>query len=184
MSVSKPLELAPVRVRFVAFCMDMLLAFLLIMLLLTQWLLPTYFAPETQELYELFSHYQIMDSASSLSQEQISEGLKEVVIFIQAAFFMGVWFYFALSEILMDGGSLGKKIFNLNVIDLKTGDIPRKRVLWLRSFVKTVLLGVLSPIMWTSFLVTLFTKRKQGVHDMIFKTTVVYAYSIQNNKRF
>ena len=151
-----------------------------LILVLPHWVLPKSFPEGLTQLYSVIEQSTPLQGGPSmwLTEGAVMEGppaLKHMLLFVQGFLFVGLWLYYALSEAFMEGGSLGKKIFNLSVVRLQTGEHASRGLCLARSFFKTAFLGILSPLMWVGFLMALFTKNKQTLHDWLFKTTVAYS---------
>jgi uncharacterized RDD family membrane protein YckC len=81
------------------------------------------------------------------------------------------WLYFSLLESSSWQGSVGKKILNLKVVGRKGN-----RISFLRATGRYFSKIISAAIFMIGFIMIAFTKRKQGLHDMIAETLVV-----QNN---
>jgi uncharacterized RDD family membrane protein YckC len=69
--------------------------------------------------------------------------------------------------------TLGKMVFGLQVIDLKNENLSWKTILFREGIGRYIGL-VFAPFTYIVFLVVAFTRKKQGVHDIIADTTVVH----------
>lgn len=76
--------------------------------------------------------------------------------------------YFVLMEISSLQGTIGKMVFGLKVTN-ENG----KRISFLKSLIRNVSKLISSLILNIGFLMIAFTKRKQGLHDIIAKCLVV-----------
>lgn len=82
--------------------------------------------------------------------------------------FLGVWLYYAFMESSKYQGTLGKFIVEIKVTDLKGKPITfaRASARYFGKFISGFLLCV-------GFIMILFTKKKQGLHDLISDSLVV-----------
>lgn len=73
-----------------------------------------------------------------------------------------------------DGATPGKKLMKIKVVDADT-----LNVIDVKQGIKRFLSYILSSIIFLfGFLIVVFTKRKQGLHDIISKTVVIYSDSL------
>jgi uncharacterized RDD family membrane protein YckC len=88
--------------------------------------------------------------------------------FLSIAIVIGAWLYFALMESSPGQASLGKKAFGIKVAGLQGGRISFGRATGrlLATAISLFTAGI-------GFLIVLFTKRKQALHDMISETVVI-----------
>lgn len=78
------------------------------------------------------------------------------------------WLYFSLMESSEKQATVGKRILGIRVTDINGG-----RISFLRATGRTFGKFISMIIVGIGFLMVAFTKRKQGLHDMIAKTLVV-----------
>jgi len=86
----------------------------------------------------------------------------------KAILFFIIWLYYACGESSSSQATIGKKVMSVKVTDMNGGKISFGRAsgrLFLK-FVSGTIYGI-------GFFMALFTKKKQGLHDMIAKTLVV-----------
>ena len=76
--------------------------------------------------------------------------------------------YFAMQESGDEQATIGKRIMNLVVCDMNGEPISFLRALG-RNFARIINMAILS----LGYVTILFTKKQQGVHDMIARTLVV-----------
>lgn len=80
-------------------------------------------------------------------------------------------FYFAKMESGDRQATLGKQILGLQVVNAKTGEA----ISFGRALIRNVMRIINEPIFCAGYLFILFTKKNQGLHDLICRTTVVDA---------
>ena len=80
------------------------------------------------------------------------------------------WLYFALLQSSAWQGSVGKKVLNLKVVDRKGN-----RITFLRATGRFFAKILSTIILLIGFIMVAFTKRKQGLHDLIAETLVIKA---------
>jgi uncharacterized RDD family membrane protein YckC len=78
-----------------------------------------------------------------------------------------VWLYFAMQESSAEQATVGKRILGIIVTNKEGGRISFAQAT-IRYFSK-----YLSSILIIGFIMSAFTKNKQGLHDMIADTLVV-----------
>lgn len=76
--------------------------------------------------------------------------------------------YFAMQESGDEQATIGKRIMNLVVCDMNGEPISFLRALG-RNFARIINMAILS----LGYVTILFTKKQQGVHDMIARTLVI-----------
>ena len=92
----------------------------------------------------------------------------------QYLFTIIVWVYFALSEILMQGSTLGKKVFRLQTIDLNTLKYPTGKTILIRNCVKTISIVILPPLFLINCIIPFFNRFRLAGHDLLSKTMITY----------
>jgi hypothetical protein len=91
--------------------------------------------------------------------------------------FLVMWLGLALQEIFFAGQTLGKRIFNLRVVDFYTQEAPNVLSCLLRSAWKAAFINLFNP--FTSILgiinfhVPLFRKDRRAWHDMFTRSYVI-----------
>ncbi len=150
-----------------------------------------YLALCTWVLFPLF-HPDFMQKAQTFweEQQQVSEdnGFKEMVerqvafqmenqkVMTDSQFLMIVvfWVYFALSELVMEGSTLGKKTFKLQTISVKTLKKPDGRTILFRNCLKTIAVTFALPLLIINFTIPFFQRQRRAGHDLFAKTYVTY----------
>ncbi|OIO59332.1 MAG: hypothetical protein COZ46_02710 [Verrucomicrobia bacterium CG_4_10_14_3_um_filter_43_23] len=176
--MEKQYKLGSRRLRFIAFVLDVLLIAMLTVTLLWVFIIPEHYASEFQEFQKALEQFNDKVAAGEASRFaasniKLTSQAQEMVQFMQGFVIMMFWFYFALSELLMKGGSLGKKIFSLRVISLKTMNPPSFFDTFLRSGLKTMALLTLFPVLLASYAIYLFTRERRAGHDYLARTVVI-----------
>ena len=95
------------------------------------------------------------------SLDNMSDSTAELI------FFGSVLFYHMIS-LYHSSTTIGKSIFGLKVIDIKTGNKVSAAQAIARS-----LSYILSSIFYIGFIIIAFNKKKQGFHDQLAKTLVI-----------
>ena len=85
--------------------------------------------------------------------------------------------YFAMQESGDEQATIGKRIMNLVVCDMNGEPISFLRALG-RNFARIINMAILS----LGYVTILFTKKQQGVHDMIARTLVVDGKEYYNDE--
>ena len=176
-------ELVPASfaLRMIAFIMDYVLIMAAMVMISTQVLYPL-FHPGFLEDSKVFIEEQ--QNAVDISfKEQMSQYLEFQMEHEHATNDTGfllavlIWMYFALSELFLGGSTLGKKIFKLSLIDLKTLNRPEGKTILLRNCLKS--LSVIMPILFVVNLVfVIFNRSRLAGHDLVSKTMVTYDYAM------
>ncbi len=84
-----------------------------------------------------------------------------------ALVFAGLYFVVAWTSA---GRTIGQRMMGLRVID-ENGAQPR----FVRAVIRAVMLGLCIVCAFAGFIPVLFDRRRRGVHDMVARTTVLYA---------
>ena len=176
-----PLALVPASfwVRMIAFGMDYVLIMAATYMIMVQLVYP-FFHPGFLEAYKEF-----VLSQQAAGVVSFQEQMQQVVDFqlahdraINDAGFIYavlVWIYFAMSELFLSGTTLGKKVFKLSLIDLKTLNRPEGKTILLRNCLKS--LSVIMPLLFVVNLAfAIFNRFRLSGHDMVSKTMVTYDY--------
>ncbi len=88
--------------------------------------------------------------------------------------------YFVLMTKFL-GQTLGKMIFGLKVIALKSEDLSWSTVVFrelIGRYIHTALVIFTIPLLTIFYLVVAFTPKKQGIHDFIADTTVIHERTV------
>jgi uncharacterized RDD family membrane protein YckC len=186
-----PPPAAPLHWRTLAYLCDWLVATLAIVALFKWVLTDTYsealpalktWLAQVWESYlaQIQSRNRPEDLARTLAviramPESVAE-FSRLVVIVQTLFF---WGYFFVSEFFSHGTSLGKRIFNLRVVN--TADFAPPNVVnsLLRSGWKSIFFCSANPLLLLigaiDAHVPLFNRRRQSWHDMITHTEVIDA---------
>lgn len=165
--------------RLFAFILDVLLITFLTITILAVFIIPRKYSQEFHELQVFIQNQQAPASKNSQANvvtetpKTISTGAQDLVNFMQSFIMIAFWTFFALSEILTKGSSLGKKVFSLRVISLRTGQAPSIFDSIFRAGTKTLTLLLFFPILLTSYVIYFFTKNHRAGHDFLSKSLVV-----------
>ncbi|WP_191566981.1 RDD family protein [Metabacillus idriensis] len=73
------------------------------------------------------------------------------------------------------GQTLGKMVFGLRVVSLH-----QEKLTWSTVLFRELIGRFISKFTWIGYLVTAFTPKKQGVHDLFAETTVTTEYMKKN----
>lgn len=157
--------------RTIAFLLDIILVGTFSLMLLTIFIIPKKFPGTMQELWVLSS--QPKEKQKELA-EKMSTQLKEMIQASQTIIIFIFWAYFALSEILLKGSSLGKLIFKIRVVNATTLQPPGLFDSILRSGLKTFSLLAWFPVFTINFFLMFFTKKAQAGHDLLSRTIVIH----------
>lgn len=160
--------------RFGALCLDLILITAVFALLLTQFILPQYFPGAMDEMIRQFE-----ESGEGVEPAPPSENLADAVRASNAVSFFFVFIYFAFVPLLLGGGTLGMRIFNLRIQDQSASVPAPLRAHLLRGAVKTVCLQVFFPFLTLLFLFALGNPRRIALHDLLARTRVVRGPAFQ-----
>jgi len=165
-------EPAPLKQRIFAFAMDVSLLMVCAFFLLDTLLLPSEFPYELQEMRQLIqglSLHEQMEIKDSLSPEVL-----KMTYFSLNVFTLVFWAYFFFSELFMQGTSLGKKAFSLEILNTRTGTRPSVFEMSLRAITKALAFAFYFPLLFgINYLPALFNKSRRTGHDFICRTIVV-----------
>lgn len=78
------------------------------------------------------------------------------------------WLYFALQESSKWQATLGKRVLGLKVVNLNG-----ERITFIRASVRYFSKIISRAVLMIGFLMILFTKKKQALHDKIAKTLII-----------
>ncbi|MEO0795787.1 MAG: RDD family protein [Verrucomicrobiota bacterium] len=174
--------------RIVAALLDVTVVLLFSGMLLTRVLWPQYY-PEVygafQEAYPSvegwFEELETTARAAQESGEPVTFPLPTGVSQREAQEFFSyavvitsflVWLYFFVSELILKGSSLGKSVFGMRVMSLRTGMPPSAFEISLRGTVKAFCF--LQPILiLVNTAILLFNKDRRSGHDLVSRTIVV-----------
>jgi hypothetical protein len=173
-------ERASLWQRSVAFSLDFSLICFLSLTVLGKWVLPQQYAQEWAKLQGVlyvanYSNQQFTELFKTLQNADFQKMVADLGFYL----FLSFWAYFALSEIITKGGSLGKKIFRLTVVKINGLEPPSILDSIFRSSLKAFAIFSFLPICALNFLLAFFTKYRQAGHDFIARTVVVYEPSVE-----
>jgi uncharacterized RDD family membrane protein YckC len=177
----RAVEIKPVHIglRLLAFLFDYALAMAIFLLLLTRVLLPIThpgFLDAFNEFVESRSELDPNRSFEEIMHEQLvfQETHEQAFSDSMFLYIVIIWLYFSLSDIFMRGSTLGKKIFKLQVIYLKTLKTPGGATILLRNCLKTLSITIIFPVLLIiNLLYPMFNRRRQAGHDALAKTIVI-----------
>lgn len=157
--------------RFGALCLDLILLIAVFGLVATKIILPQWHPGAMNDFIEMIEEFE--NSDDSTPPTPASPALLEAARTINLLFFLSIFFYFTFVPLLMGGGTLGMRIFNLRIQDAKTGMPAPFRAHLVRGSIKTICLQVLFPALTLLFLFALRTRQRIAIHDMLAGTRVV-----------
>tara|TARA_R100000027_G_scaffold67314_2_gene65542 strand:- start:19503 stop:20078 length:576 start_codon:yes stop_codon:yes gene_type:complete len=164
-------EPGPIGARFGALCLDVILVTAVFTLLLTQYILPEFYPGAMDELME---HFTNPDEDSSFSSG-MSDYLTKALTTANGISFFFIFLYFTLAPVLLKGGTLGMKIFNLRIQQRDSAEPAPLSAHFVRAAIKTVCLQVLFPLLTLLFLYAFRSSERIAVHDLAARTRVVRA---------
>ena len=157
--------------RLAAYGLDVIMAIMLAMTVLL-WIYPRFFPNPWGALNGSVAAEAGVDIFKQLAENNRTEllGLFAATQFTVLATFT---IYFWLSEIIGNGGSLGKRMLRLRVVDFTAKRRPDSLRLFLRSAMSSTCLTVCSPFLLPNFLCALFRRDRRCFHDIVSGTNVV-----------
>ena len=190
-----PPQLANMRSRIFALILDAILMFFLASLVITYFTIPSLPDEEQQGLRSFWQEYtlamqaQEQNSADAKSVElTLSEEAQRAMLHIMASIIIISWMYFSLSEWLMKGCTLGKKIFTLRTIHQIEKRAPKSLECLIRNGIKSISLlaifflpdllfgnfysGIVG-ILAVDYIYSFFSSQKQTLHDLATRCIVV-----------
>lgn len=177
-----PMPAAKFGIRSIAFLMDFILITAVASVIIWKLVLPQShpgtFA-ELKEWSESFVHYIGMQSenGSEIKIPEMSNNLASGLAHARDLQIMIFWFYFALSEIVFKGRTLGKQACRLRSVSTVTLGTPPLLAGILRGSLKTIVLFY--PIgLIATLIARLFNKRRQLGHDLLSRTAVIDEKSV------
>lgn len=172
--------------RAVAFILDSLLgsviALAAIMLVIYPIMVPDYQERMTaiQDLAKEFADNQ---DTSQEANEELRQRLTELISPLGTtasySYLIVMTLFFTIAEIATKGSSPGKLLFRYRVYGIQNREPVKPMISLMRSFIKTFTLVINLPgFIGTLFFVGIvllpaFSRRKQGLHDMLSKTVVM-----------
>lgn len=168
--------LASKKTRFLAFLLDFFLILTFVFMASTHFIIPQFYPNSIEEFKEIVHKKAASDtSLSENMNDNLTPELKSMARTLQVFALISFWFYFAVSEILTKGASLGKRVFSITVINKYTLKPPSWIDSILRSGLKTLACLALFPLLYINFLFAFFTKKNTTGHDILTKTIVISA---------
>lgn len=156
--------------RIMAFLLDLILIFSFTLMFLSLFIIPKTYPGTLTELKELSS---LHDQSQSDLIAKMTPQLKEMLEVGQTIVLLAFWLYFAASEIILNGASLGKRVFSIRVVNEVTLEPPSTFDSIFRSGIKTFSLLTWFPIFIINFFLIFFTKKGQAGHDFLSRTIVI-----------
>ena len=168
------IEIAPYWQRACAFILDVVLVSALASLCLNKFILPEKF-PGALDAMTLYVQQlaQAVQSKTSIEEIKVAPNVQEAAVFVQAFLYFLFWTYFASSEILLKGSSLGKRVFRLQVVNMYTAKPLGLFEVLVRSGIKGLTLLTYFPILAIDYIVPLFNSQRQSLHDMLSRSLVI-----------
>ena len=169
--------------RAVAFILDCVMVGAVFYLVTTTILYPFFHPGFTSALREFMEEQQHLPADTGfreMMETQLEFQLEHqnAIAETQFLYIVVLWVYFAMSEILMRGSTLGKKIFKLQTIDLKTLKRPTGKVILIRNCLKTISMTILFPLLLVNFIIPFFNRFRLAGHDLITKTMTTYEHKL------
>jgi uncharacterized RDD family membrane protein YckC len=148
----------------------------LVAFLLTVWLLPHHAARGCQLIAEMKQNAVRFDGAVFEAMEAADrEALIHLIAIARWTCLSVHFLYFFFTEVLLPGGSLGKRTVRLTIVAVPSNGSRRGGRLLLRTLAGTVCSLVLFPLLAVNFLWGLFRRDRRCWHDLIGRTMVVTA---------
>jgi uncharacterized RDD family membrane protein YckC len=171
---------APLLQRFFAFILDLALIGLLAIFITTKFLLPQQYPDEYSHLKEVVTKYVAeVHQATEAKKETpsfpaLSEGIQDMIIFANQSVLLLFWLYFGASSFLFGGGSLGKEVFGLTVVDAWSYQPIGVLQTIFRSGSKAFALFYFFPVLFIiNFVMVFFNAFRFAGHDYFSRTRVV-----------
>ena len=170
---------ANLGLRAIAFILDCVMIGAIFYLVTTTILYPFFHPGFTTELRQFLDEQQHLPADTGfrqLMEMQLEFQMEHqrAIADTQFLYVVVIWVYFAMSEILMRGSTLGKKIFKLQTIDLKTLKRPTGKTILIRNCLKTISMTILFPVLMVNFIIPFFHKFRLAGHDLLAKTMTTY----------
>ena len=171
---------ARLGIRFQAFILDCVFVFLFSLIMIGQFALPQAFPNAFNEMNQYNEDFNEWfsglagqsDSSENKPMPQLSDSLKDAIMYAQTLLLLFLWLYFAIGEAFFSGYTFGKSICRLRTISVITMEKPFPLSSFARAAIKA--LAVLSPfILLATIIALLFNKRRQMGHDLLCRTAVV-----------
>lgn len=156
--------------RFGALCLDVILVTALFTLLLTQFFFPQFYPGALDEMMQL-----IGNEGGANFLDGASDYLQGALAVANVLSFCFVFLYFAFTPILLKGGTMGMRTFNLRIQQKDTNLPAPVSALIIRSLIKSAFLLVFFPLLTLLYLYALKTKQRLALHDLAARTRIVRA---------
>lgn len=159
--------------RTLAFGLDFFLMFNLSLVLLLVYLLPQAYPGKMAELQHtvrqaLDAKHSLNDMVSALSQDQL-----EMIYYCQNINLLVYWLYFMLSDAFLEGSSLGKRVFRLKIVKLKTYEELNFWDICLRGALKAMSLVWFFPFLMVNYALAFLNKPRLAGHDYLARSVVI-----------
>ena len=160
--------------RIFACALDCILVMALALMLLSTFVIPKKYSTPMKELQHILHSYsETISNTDKKIAENFSSELKDMIESIQAFVVLAFWLYFSITEIFMNGATLGKKVFSLRAISLRTGQKPHVFDSCLRGGIKTLSLLAFFPLLLINYFLIFFPRVNRTGHDFLCNTVVV-----------
>ena len=166
---------APMLWRALALALDYVLAGTIATILLTTVVFPQSY-PNAQTVIE--NQFQSIEAAFQEEQATgkmpdivISQDYLDLTVPATNTLFMVLLVYFAGSEILLGGTTLGKRVFSLRTARFWTTE----RATWIESLVRNIFKAASLTILWllpVNLIVVFFRPSRRAIHDYLARTLV------------
>ncbi|WP_309380375.1 RDD family protein [Cerasicoccus frondis] len=157
--------------RTISALLDFSIILLVAGFLLSKFFWPTMY-PQTWTEYMAWSEAYMQDFPEI---PPLSMSAQEGILFAYTLTAGLVWLYFFLSEVLMQGSSLGKSVFGLRVMSLRHAGPPTPLEAGVRASIKASCIFMVVPLLVVNYFVMLFHRQRQALHDIPASTLVVAA---------
>lgn len=169
---------ASIGKRILASVCDLTLIFFLSVFIIGKLWIPIYHADVVIQFKLLLLNYaEQLQSGKFLeffNEVNSNKAILDMFISIDHILFFTTWIYYALNGIILQGGSLGKQIFNLRVLKVTTLKLPTYGESILRSGILTFFLFTAWPFgMVLNLCFVCLNKMHRGFHDWFCQTYVV-----------
>gem|GEM_PF-1749065 len=168
-----PWTVPPIWARIAAGIADLVLALIVAGMTAQLWLLP-YSGHEVSSTINAYSTELVFEDTPSWAEVFATRNSNPVLFAIFQAMLLligSVGLYYFLSDWLLKGASLGKRMFSLRIIAIHTGKAPGPGYCLMRAWIK--MLFIFTPLSWFLFLLCFFNQKQLALHDMLCRTRVV-----------
>ncbi len=169
---------ASIGKRILASVCDLTLIFFLSVFIIGKLWIPIYHADVVIQFKLLLLNYSEQLYAGKFleffNEINSNKAILDMFINIDHILFFTTWIYYALNGMFLQGGSLGKQIFNLRVLKITTLKLPSYGESVLRSGMLTFFLFMAWPFcMVLNLCFVCLNKMHRGFHDWFCQTYVV-----------